>query len=59
MGAKVKNAYLALWIHIRQKKEEEASRNNAEKQTLVPTIIPPIPQDVFEGLNKLRKIHDE
>jgi hypothetical protein len=58
-AGKAENAYIALLMRLRQEKGEEAVRNTPEKEKLVPTMIPPIPQDTFEKLNKLRRLCDK
>jgi hypothetical protein len=56
---KAENVYIALLMGLRQEKKEEAVRNTPEKQAKVPTIIPPIPKDTFEKLNKLGRLRDK
>jgi hypothetical protein len=58
-SGKPENAYIAFLMRLRQEKEEEAVRNTPEKQNMVPTMIPPIPQDVFKKLNKLGRLRDK
>ena len=58
-SGKPENAYIAFLMRLRQEKEEEAVRNTPGKQKMVPTMIPPIPQDVFEKLNKLGRLREK
>jgi hypothetical protein len=58
-SGKAENAYIALLMRLRQEKGEDAVRNSPEKENVVPTIIPPIPQDAFEKLNKLGRLREK
>ena len=58
-AGKAENAYIALLMRLRQEKEEDAVRNTPEKEKLVPTMIPPIPEDTFEKLNKLGRLREK
>ena len=56
---KAENAYIALLMRLRQEKKEEVVRNTPQKQMKAPTMIPPIPSDTFEKLNKLGRLREK